>query len=88
MEGTFLMTLGVWLILALVMQILVDAAALSAGLKWVARVCAPLAAVLVSGGFFGVAFAPSFRWLIYLGALSLAVAVLVTGVGLLKKRPA
>jgi hypothetical protein len=67
--------------------VLLDAATLSAGMKWVARLSAPLAAVAISGGFFGLAFYPQFRWLQYLGAACLTVAVLLTGVGLLR-RPA
>lgn len=38
----------------------------------------------VSGGFFGLAFVPAFRWLLYLGGLSPVVSVLLTGVGLLR----
>jgi hypothetical protein len=76
---------GVWLILSLVIQVLLDAATLSNGSKWLARLTAPFAAAAISGGFFGVAFAPAFRWLLYLGAASLAVSVVVTGVGLLRR---
>jgi hypothetical protein len=53
-------------------------------MRWVARIGAPLAAVTVSGGFFGIAFFPEFRWLLYFGALSLFVALVLTGVGLLR----
>ena len=76
---------GVWVILSLLLQLLLDAAVLSTALKWTARISAPLAAVAISGGFFGVAFRPAFRGLVYFGALSLAVAVLLTGVGLLRR---
>ena len=41
---------GVWLILSLVVQVLLDSAALSPGAKWLARIAAPLAAVTISGG--------------------------------------
>jgi hypothetical protein len=75
---------GVWVILSLVIQILLDSARLSSALKWLARISAPLAAVAMSGGFFGLAFLPAFRWLLYFGALSLLVAVVLTGVGLLR----
>jgi hypothetical protein len=75
----------VWLILSLVIQVLLDHATLTSGLKWFARVSAPLAAVTISGGFFGLAFIPAFRWLLYLGAAGMALAVLATGVGLLRK---
>lgn len=58
---------GVWLLLSLVIQVLLDSARLSAALRWLARIRAPLSAVAVSGGFFGLAFVPAFRWLLYLG---------------------
>lgn len=75
---------GVWLILSLVIQLLVDAARLSRRLAWLARITAPLAAVAVSGGFFGLAFMPGFRWLLYFGGLCLLVAVVIAGIGLLR----
>jgi hypothetical protein len=75
---------GVWLILSLVMQVLIDSTRLSTPLVWLARISAPAAAVAISGGFFGIAFFPEFRWLLYLGGLSLLVALLLTGVGLLR----
>ena len=75
---------GVWLLLSLVIQILLDSARLSDMSRWLARGAAPLAAIAASGGFFGVAFFPAFRWLLYFGALCLIVAVLLTGVGLLR----
>ena len=78
---------GVWLLFSLVIQVLLDAATLSSALRWIARVSAPLAAILISGGFFGLAFDTAFRALSYLGALALALSVIVTGVGLLR-RPA
>jgi hypothetical protein len=75
---------GVWTILSLLLQILLDSARLSAGAKWLARVCAPLAAVLLSAGFFGVAVSLGLRWLIYLGVLSMLIALLLTAIGLLR----
>ena len=76
---------GVWIILSLVLQVLLDAAALNPALRWTARLAAPAGAVALSGGFFGLAFEPGFRWLLYAGALLMAVAVLATGVGLLRR---
>jgi hypothetical protein len=76
---------GVWVIFSLVLQVLLDSATLSTGLKWIARVAAPLGAVAISGGFFGLAFEPSFRWLQYFGVLCLVVTVLLTGIGLLRR---
>ena len=76
---------GVWVVLSLVMQVLLDVATLPIGLKWLARLSAPVAAVGISGGFFGLAFLPAFRWLLYFGTASLAVAVLLTGIGLVRR---
>lgn len=78
---------GVWVILSLVIQVLLDSANLGTGLKWLARISAPVAAIAISGGFFGIAFIPAFRSLLYLGAASLAIAVVLTGVGLLRRQP-
>lgn len=75
---------GVWVLLSLVLQVLIDSARLSTSMMWVARLSAPLAAVTVSGGFFGMAFLPGFRWLLYVGGLSLLMALLLTGIGLLR----
>ena len=76
---------GVWVVLSLVIQVLLDSAALSGKLKWLARVAAPLAAVAISGGFFGLAYNPNFKWLLYFGAACLVVVVLLTGAGLLRR---
>jgi hypothetical protein len=78
---------GVWVILSLLMQLFIDATRLSSSMRWLARISAPVAAVAVSGGFFGVAFFPAFQWLLYFGGLSLIVALVLTGVGLLRSRP-
>lgn len=75
---------GVWVILSLVLQVLMDSAKLPKAAMWIARISAPTAAVTVSGGFFGLAFLPGFRWLLYFGALCLLVALIITGVGLLR----
>jgi hypothetical protein len=76
---------GVWVILSLVIQVLLDSATLPSSLKWLARVAAPLAAVALSGAFFGLAFFPTFRWLLYFGGASMATAVLLAGIGLLRR---
>ena len=76
---------GVWVVLSLVIQVLLDSAVLSPKLKWLARVAAPLAAVAISGGFFGLAYNSNFKWLLYFGAACLVVAVLLTGAGLLRR---
>jgi len=75
---------GVWTILSLLLQIFLDSARLSAPAKWLARICAPLAAVFLSAGFFGVSISASFRWLIYLGVLSMLTALLLTALGLMR----
>jgi hypothetical protein len=75
---------GVWVILSLLMQVFIDSTRLSTSMRWLARISAPVAAVAVSGGFFGVAFFSEFRWLLYFGGLSLIVALILTGVGLLR----
>lgn len=75
---------GVYVILALILQPLVDQTALSNAVKWVARLGAPLASVVIPAGFFGLAFIPVFKWLIYLGAIFLAASMLLAGIGLLR----
>jgi hypothetical protein len=79
---------GVWLIFSLVIQALLDSAVLSPKLKWVARIAAPVAAISVSAGFFGFAFSSGFQALIYFGGATLALAALLTGIGLLRKQNA
>jgi hypothetical protein len=74
---------GVLVILSLVVQVLLDQAALPPALAWAARVAAPLAAIFVSGGFFGLAHAPGLRALLYIGATLVVLVPLTTGIGLL-----
>lgn len=81
---------GVIVILALVCQILADQAALPVGLTWLARIGVPLAAILISAGFFFSVLPPNATEaggavnLIYVGAVILAASVLTLGVGLLR----
>jgi hypothetical protein len=75
---------GVWLVLSLVVQLLLDSSTLSRALRWLARISAPAAAVAMSAGLFGVAFLPGFRWVLYFGALCLVVSLVLTAVGLLR----
>jgi hypothetical protein len=75
---------GVWLILSLVLQILLDAARLPSSTNWLARIAAPVGTLALSGGFFGLAFKPGFRFLLYFGALAMFVALVLTAVGLLR----
>jgi hypothetical protein len=75
---------GVWLILSLVIQLLLDSARLTSSAKWLARVAAPVGTLALSGGMFGLAFNVSFRWLLYFGALAMFISLVVTAVGLLR----
>jgi hypothetical protein len=75
---------GVWLILSLVIQLLLDAARLSGSAKWLARIAAPVGTLALSGGFFGLAFKTEFRFLLYFGALAMFCSLILTGVGLLR----
>ena len=81
---------GVIVILSLVCQILADAAVLPTPLLWVVRIGVPLAAILISAGFFFSVLAPTTTQasgavsLIYAGAVILAVAVVALGIGLLR----
>jgi hypothetical protein len=75
---------GVWLVLSLVLQVLLDSAKLSGVMKWLARIAAPVGTLALSGGFFGLAFNNGFRLLLYFGAAAMFVAVFLTGVGLLR----
>jgi hypothetical protein len=80
---------GVLVILALVVQILADAAALDGSTQWFVRGGAVLAPILISAGFF---FAPlsgdgtkpnRLIVLIYIGAALLALVLIVLGISLI-----
>lgn len=81
---------GVYLVLSLVMLRYVDEAALSPFWKWLARVGAPIAAILIPAAFFLSVTSPVAREpnalinLAYIGAVFLAAAVLTLGVGLIR----
>lgn len=81
---------GVLVTLSLVCLVLADAAGLDGALGWLARVAVPLAALLISGGFFfssmgrGEITKPNrLIAMIWTGAASLAVGVVSIGLGLL-----
>jgi hypothetical protein len=84
---------GVIVILSLVCQILADAAVLPTPLLWLVRIGVPLAAVLISAGFFFSALPPTARHasgavsLIYAGAVILGAGVVTLGIGLLRTPP-
>ncbi len=75
---------GVLVLLSLILQVAVDHAALPPPLAWAARVAAPAAAIVVPGGFAGLAFARRLRVLLYAGAALLVYATVATGIGLLR----
>lgn len=81
---------GVFVILSLICQVLVDVAALPTAAVWLVRIGVPLAAILLPAGFFLSVPSPSAAapnaavGLIYAGALVLAASVLTLGVGLIR----
>ncbi len=81
---------GVIVILSLICQMLADGAVLPTSLLWLVRIAVPLAAILISSGFFFSVLRPDATqasWavsLIYAGALALAVGVVTLGIGLLR----
>jgi len=81
---------GVIVILSLICQVLADAAVLPNWLLWTVRIGVPLAAILISSGFFFSMLPPTATeasgavFLIYAGAVILALAVVTLGVGLLR----
>jgi hypothetical protein len=77
---------GVLSLLALFLQIALDYAALPGPLIWPTRVAAIAAALLVSAGFFALAHVRALRWMLYAGAALVALATLVTGIGLILAR--
>ena len=77
---------GVLAILSLLLQISIDYASIPAGLVKATRWAALAAALLVSGGFFGLAHVPGLRLLLYTGVLLLVASTLIVGVGLLRAR--
>lgn len=78
---------GVLLLLSLILQMALEHSTLSPELRLAARSAAPAAAVLLSGGFFGLAHLPALSVLLYLGALLVIFATVTTGVGLLRQAP-
>ncbi len=82
---------GVLVILSLVVQIFIDHAKLSNTLKWITRISFPASAILVSGGFFAGAIGRNittpndFIIILYAGVFMLATALIVLGIGLIRK---
>lgn len=81
---------GVIVLLSLICQVLVDAAALPPGVQWMVRFAIPLAAILMPMGFFLSMLSPTANEpnraiaLIYAGTLILAAGVLTLGIGLVR----
>lgn len=81
---------GVLLVLSLVTLRYVDEATLSKGMKRLARHSIPAAAILLPAAFFLSVLSPeatepnALIYLAYVGAVSLAVGLLVLGVGLIR----
>ena len=84
---------GVIVILSLICQLLADGAVLPDPLLWMVRLGVPLAAILISAGFFFSMLPPSASQpsraigLIYIGAVILAISLVTLGVGLLRTPP-
>jgi hypothetical protein len=82
---------GVIVILSLICQMLADGAVLAGPLLWVVRIGVPLAAILISAGFFFSVLPPTAMHasgavsLIYAGAAVLAFSVVTLRVGLLRQ---
>ena len=80
---------GVYLVLGLVAQILVDATTLTGLAEWVARAFIPVAALLLPGGFFlsvarpGATEPNRLVALVPAGAVVLAIGLATLGIGLL-----
>ena len=83
---------GVITLLSLICLLLVDATRLSEAARWLVRVGVPVSGMLISAGFFFSVLSPAATepnravYLIYAGAVVLAVSVLSLGVGLLRTR--
>src|SRR5262245_57908492 len=75
---------GVLAMLSLFLQIAIDYASIPRPVIWPARVGAQSAAILVSGGFFGIAHVRALPVLLYFGASVLTAVTLTVGIGLLR----
>jgi hypothetical protein len=81
---------GVYLVLSLVMLRYVDETPLSSFWKWIARIGAPVAAILIPAAFFLSVVSPNATRpnglinLAYVGAFFLGAGVLTLGVGLIR----
>ena len=80
---------GVLVILSLVGLLYVDQSGLKGLWLWIGRLAIPVAAILMSGGFFASSAGKDrtqpnqFLWILWAGAVSLAIGVLTLGIGLI-----
>ncbi len=80
---------GVLVILGLVGLLYVDSTSLSGSFLWLGRLGIPVAAVLMSAGFFASSAGQDrtkpnqLIWVLWVGAFSLAAGVLTLGIGLI-----
>lgn len=77
---------GVLLILSLLLQLGLDVVHLPRAWVWPLRIAAPLMAILVPAGFFGLAHSPAFAPVLYLGGALVAVVTLTVGIGLVRAK--
>jgi hypothetical protein len=83
---------GVLVILSLLVQWLADNARLTQVWEWIARMAFPVAALLISGGFFagatgeGITEPTGGIALLYAGIVILAAGFLILGIGLLRSK--
>lgn len=83
---------GVLVLLSLIAQFLIDNTLINNALQLALRISFPLAAVLVSAGFFAAAAGSgsirpnSFIIILYTGALLLVVSLIILGIALIKSR--
>lgn len=83
---------GVIVILAIISQVLIDSASVSGSMEFFLRTGFPLAAILVSGGFFAAAGGRGRTQpgrgiiILYLGIALLAVSAVALGIALIQSR--
>jgi hypothetical protein len=83
---------GVLVILSLIVQLLADHTKLNTALNWFSRIGVPLAALLISSGFFFSAIGENitepndFIILIYIGIFFLVTSLIILAAGLLRNR--
>lgn len=80
---------GVLVMLALIAQLFIDYSSLNSSLNWLLRIGFPLAALLISGGFFAAAGGKGITQptrgiiILYIGVIVLALSFIGLGLGLI-----